>query len=65
MRLPEYNGINKYTTELKKGKQSPYSLIYSLGLAELEIPKTYIETHLKTRFIEFSKSVASILIFFD
>ena len=45
--------------ELQKGQQPPYRPIYSLGLVELETLKTYIETHLKIRFIQASKCLAS------
>lgn len=51
--------------ELVESKQPPYSLIYSLGLTELETVKDYIENHLKTGFIWPSKSPTSMPIFFD
>ena len=63
--LPKYNEINEYTIDLDDGKQPAYEPIYSLDLIELEILKTYIETHLKTGFIWLSKSLTSILILFD
>ena len=56
MELPENTGINKYVIKLVNAKQPPYSLIYNLGPVELKILKAYIETHLKTRFIQLSKS---------
>ena len=65
MELPENTGMNEYTIELVKGKQSPYSLIYSLELVKLETLKTYIEIHLETGFIWPSKSLAGVLIIFD
>ena len=63
--LPERTELNKHAINLEKGKQSPYGLIYSLGLVELETLKTYIETHLKTGFIRPSKSPANALLLFD
>lgn len=57
--------MNNYVIKLEDCKQLPYGPIYSLGLVELEILKTYIETHLKTRFIQSSKSSSGMLIFFD
>ena len=65
MELPENISINEYAIELIQGKQSPYGLISSLGLVELEILKANIDTHLKTRFIQASKFLASAPIFFD
>ena len=65
MELPENTGINKHTIELQNGKQPPYGPIYSPGPVELETLKTYIETHLKTGFIQPSKSPAGAPILFD
>ncbi len=65
MELPENTGINEYAIELVEGKQPPYEPIYSLSPVELETLKTFIKTHLKTGFIESSKSPASAPIFFD
>ena len=65
MELPENTGINEHAIELQDGKQPPYGPIYSLGPVELETLKTYIETHLKTGFIQPSKSLAGALILFD
>ena len=65
MELPENTGINEYVIELVEGKQPPYSPIYSLGPVELETLKVYIETHLKTGFIQPSKSTAGAPILFD
>ena len=63
--LSEYTEINTHAIDLEKGKQLLYTPIYSLGLVELEILKTYIETHLKTGFIQPFKFFASALILFD
>ena len=63
--MPENTWINKHAIELQDGKQPPYGPIYSLGLVELETLKTYIKTHLKTRFIRSFKSPASAPILFD
>lgn len=65
MELLENTGINEHTIELVKGKQPSYEPIYSLGLVELEILKTYIKTHLKNKFIWPSKFSASTPIFFN
>ena len=50
--LFENTGIYKHTIKLVEGKQPPYGPIYILGLVELETLKTYIETNLKTGFIQ-------------
>ena len=65
MELLENTGINEYAIELVKGKQSPYSPIYSLGSIELEMLKAYIKTYLKTRFIRLSKLPKGIPIFLN
>ena len=53
--LRECTEFNKYAINQEDGNQPPYKSIYSLGQAELETLKTYIETHLKTGFIQPSK----------
>ena len=63
--LPEQTKFNQYAIELEEGKQPPYGPIYSLDPLELETLKTYIEIHLKTRFIQSFKSSAGALILFD
>ena len=63
--LSECTNINKHAIELEDGKQPLYEPIYSLRLVELEILKTYIETHLKTGFIRPSKSSAGAFILFN
>ena len=65
MDLPENTGINKHAIELQDGKQPPYGPIYILGLVQLETLKTYIKIHLKTGFIQPSKSPAGAPIWFD
>ncbi len=65
MELPENTGINKHAIKLIKGKQSPYGPIYALSPVELETLKAYIKTHLKTRFIQPSKSPTGASILFD
>ena len=65
MELLENTGMNKHAIELIDGKQLPYGLIYTLSLVELKTLKTYIKTHLKTRFIQPSKSPAGVFILFD
>ena len=63
--LPERTKFNENAIDLQDRKQPPYGPIYSLGPVELETLKTYIKTHLKTEFIQPSKSPADALIFFD
>ena len=63
--LFEYIKLNKHTIDLENGKQPPYGPIYSLVPVELETLKTYIKTHLKTRFIQPSKSLVDALILFN
>ena len=63
--LPERIDLNKHAIKLEDGKQPPYGSIYSLGLVELEILKTYIGTHLKSGFIWPFKSPANTFILFD
>ncbi len=65
MELSENTGLNEHVIELVEGKQPPYGLIYALSPVELETLKTYIETHLKTGFIQPSKSPASAPILFN
>ncbi len=65
MQLPENNGINEHAIELINSQQPLYGPIYILSLVELEMLKTYIETHLKTSFIQPSKSPARAPILFD
>lgn len=62
--LSKHTGINDYAIDLKKGKQPPYGLIYSLSLIELETLKTYIETNLANSFICSSKSPVNASILF-
>ena len=57
--LLELTRINDNSINLLDDKQPPYSLIYSLGLLELETLKTYIETNLASGFIRTSKSSAA------
>ena len=57
--------INEYAIKLKKGKQSPFGQIYSLGPVKLELLKNYIETNMANSFICSSLSPARALIFFN
>ncbi len=59
MELSENIGMNEYAIELIEGKQPSYGHIYTLNPMELETLKAYIKTHLKTGFIQPSKSPAS------
>ena len=63
--LPERTDLNKHAIDLEDGKQPPYRSIYNLGPIELETLKTYIKTHLKTWFIQPSKSPAGTRILFN
>ena len=63
--LPERTELNEHAIDLEDGKQPPYGPIYSLGPVELETLKTDIKTHLKTGFIQSSKSPAGALILFN
>ncbi len=65
MELPENMGMNEYAIELIDGKQPPYGPIDALSQVELETLKIYIETHLKTRFIQPSKSPVGAPILFE
>ena len=62
--VSDYLDINKLRIDLKASKQLPYRSIYSLGLVELEIFKTYIKSNLANKFIQPSKSPAEAPIFF-
>ena len=57
--------FNQDVIELEKGKRSLYGPIYSLNPVELETLKTYIETYLKTGFIQSSKSFTGAPILLD
>ncbi len=57
--------MNEHAIELIEGKQPPYGPIHALNPVELETLKIYIETHLKTRFIRPSKSLAGAPILFN
>ena len=63
--LLEHIEINTHAIDLKKGKQSPYGPIYSLGLMELEILKTYIEINLANYFFYTSKLLTTAPILFN
>ena len=63
--LSERTKFNQHAIELEKSKQPPYEPIYSLDLIELETLKPYIETYLKTEFIQPFKSPAGAPILFD
>ena len=63
--LLERTKLNEHTINLEDGKQPPNGPIYNLGPMELEILKTCIETHLKTGFIQPSKSLVGLSILFN
>lgn len=62
--LPEQVNINEHAIKLEESKQPPYGPIYSLGLVELEMLKTYIKINLANGFIRPSKSPTGALILF-
>ena len=62
--LWKQTSINKHAIKLKDHKQSIYKLIYSLGLVELKIFKTYIKINLVNSFIRSLKSPPKTFIFF-
>lgn len=62
--LLEQIKLNKYTIELKDGKQLFYKLIYILDQLMLKIFKPYIKTNLKTEFIwHFKFSIDTPILF--
>lgn len=61
----KYIEMNDHVIKLEIGKQPLLGLIYSLGLVELEILKTYIKTNLINGFIQLFKSTVRALILFD
>ena len=50
-KIPENTGINEHIIKLEESKQLLFGLIYSLGLVELKILKTYIKINLVNGFI--------------
>ena len=64
-KLFEYMKINDYAIELVDDCQILYYSIYSLGLAELETLKAYIENNLTNDFIKLFKSSIKALILFN
>ena len=65
MELPKNTDIIEHAIKLQNSTLPPYGPIYSLKPMELETLKTYIETYLKTGFIQPSKSPAGTPILFD
>ena len=63
--LLENIGINEHAIKLGEGKQPLFRLIYSLGLMEIEILKTYIKTNMANGFIRSFKYPAGTPILFD
>ena len=63
LKLSKHTGIYDHAIKLVDDWQPSYGPIYSLGLVELEILKTYIETNLANGFIRPSKSPARAHIF--
>ena len=65
MELPKNIGINKNAIKMQNGKQPPHEQIHSLAVVELKSLKTYIETYLKTGFIQPFKSPLGAPILFN
>ena len=63
--LPEHMRIHNHTIKLVNNWLPPYTLIYSLGLVELDILNAYINNNLANSFIKLFKSPARALILFD
>ena len=63
-KLSEYTRINDHLINLLNDKQPFYSLIYSLGMMELEILKSYIKVNLASNFIRPFNSPTNALILF-
>ena len=63
--LPKRTELNKHAMNLEDGKHLSYGPIHSLDPVELETLKTYIETYLKTGFIQPSMSPADAFVLFD
>lgn len=57
--------MNEHTIKLIDRKQSLYESIHTHSSIELETLKAYIKTHIKTRFIQSSKSFTDASILFD
>ena len=64
-KLLKYIRIYNYDIELADDQQPPYNFIYSLGLVELKMLKTYIKNNLARGFIRPSKFSIRAPIFFD
>lgn len=63
--LSKCTSIIKHAIKLIEEKQPSNIPIYAFTTVELETLKTYIETHLKTGFIQVFKSLISFLILFN
>ena len=61
----KYTKTNNHIIKQEKDKQLVFSLIYSLGLIELETLKTYIKINLINSFIWPFKFLSRISIFFN
>ena len=61
----KYIKINNYNMKYIDDLQPLYNVIYSLSLVKLEILKTYIKKNLANSFINLSKSLTKIPIFFN
>ena len=50
--LPKATKLNQHAIKFQENQQPPYRLIYSLGVVELKMLKTYIETNLANGLIQ-------------
>lgn len=64
MKLSKNTSINTYTIKLVEDKPQSYRPIYALNMVKLETPKANIKTHIRISFIQYSKSLASVLNFY-
>ena len=64
VKLMGHPRINDHSINLLNNRQSPHSLIYSLGPVQLKTLKTYIKANLTNGFIKSSKSSANTSILF-
>ena len=62
--LPKHTNVNNHFIDLIDDIKLFYSPIYSLGLIELKMLKTYIKTNLVNGFIKSSKLPTGALIEF-
>lgn len=64
VKLSNHLYINKHAIDLDVGKEPPYRPIYNLTIMKLKTFKTYIQTNLANVFIQPSKFLLGVPIFF-